>query len=95
MLLSPQHSDALAVCWLCPADLCVQGSAAGAEAGEAAWRAVKAIGFVSRDTGRSLGNLIHQKGRDQVSSPVGIVRASARAASAATCVSVSASTNRG
>ena len=54
----------------------------GYPAGEAAWRAVKAIGFVSRDTGRSLGNLIHQKGRDQVSSPVGIVRASAQAASA-------------
>ena len=50
--------------------------------GEAAWRAVKALGFVSRDTGKSLGNLIHQSGRDQVSSPVGIVRESARAASA-------------
>ena len=54
----------------------------GYPAGEAALRAVKAIGFVSRDTGISLGNLIHQKGRDQISSPVGIVRVSARAASA-------------
>jgi regulator of sigma E protease len=54
----------------------------GHPAGVAAWKAVKALGFVSRDTGKSLGNLIHQQGRDQVSSPVGIVRESARAASA-------------
>jgi len=54
----------------------------GYPAGEAAWRAVKALGFVTRDTGKSLGNLVHQQGRDQVSSPVGIVRESARAASA-------------
>ena len=55
---------------------------AGYPIGEAGWRAVKALGFVSRDTGRSLGNLIHQSGRDQISSPVGIVRESAKAASA-------------
>lgn len=54
----------------------------GYPAGEAAWRAVKALGFVSRDTGKSLGNLVNKEGRDQVSSPVGIVRESARAASA-------------
>lgn len=55
--------------------------ASGYPAGEAALRAVKALGFISRDTGSSLGNLIHEQGRDQISSPVGIVRESARAAS--------------
>ena len=54
----------------------------GYPAGQAALHAVKALGFISRDTGKSLGNLIHQQGRDQISSPVGIVRESARAASA-------------
>lgn len=54
----------------------------GHPAGVALWKAVKALGFVSRDTGTSLGNLVHRQGRDQVSSPVGIVRESARAASA-------------
>lgn len=54
----------------------------GYPVGEAGWRALKALGFVSRDTGKSLGNLVHQSGRDQISSPVGIVRESAKAASA-------------
>jgi regulator of sigma E protease len=54
----------------------------GYPTGEAGWRAVKAIGYVSRDTVKSLGNLVNAEGRDQVSSPVGIVRESARAADA-------------
>ena len=54
----------------------------GYPVGEAGWRAMKGIGIVSRETVKSLGNLVHKSGRDQVSSPVGIVRESAKAASA-------------
>ena len=45
--------------------------------GEAAWQSVKLTGIVSRETFRSLGGIVHKKNRDQISSPVGIVRESA------------------
>src|SRR5262249_50266391 len=44
---------------------------------DASWRSLKLIGVVSRETIKSLGGIVHKKGRDQLSSPVGIVRESA------------------
>jgi regulator of sigma E protease len=43
------------------------------------WQSVKLTGFVSRDIVGSLTHLVHKKGRDQISSPVGIVRGSSAA----------------
>ena len=37
-------------------------------------------GRLTKEIGRSLGNIVHKKGRDQISSPVGIVRESSNAA---------------
>jgi membrane-associated protease RseP (regulator of RpoE activity) len=48
--------------------------------GTAAWRAVKLTAVVTREIGKSLLRLAHGEGRKQVSSPVGIVRASSHAA---------------
>jgi regulator of sigma E protease len=48
--------------------------------GEAFWRSIKLTGVVTRETVKSLGNLVHKEGRDQVSSPVGIVKVSSSAA---------------
>jgi regulator of sigma E protease len=44
------------------------------------WSAVKLTGVVSRDIVSSLTHLVHKEGRDQISSPVGIVRGSSAAA---------------
>ena len=46
---------------------------------EAFWRAVKLTGLVSRDIVSSLTHIVHKQGRDQISSPVGIVRGSSAA----------------
>jgi len=43
------------------------------------WSAVKLTGQVSRDIVTSLTHLVHKQGRDQISSPVGIVRGSSQA----------------
>jgi regulator of sigma E protease len=45
--------------------------------GESSWESLKLTGVVSRETIKSLGGIVHKKGREQLSSPVGIVRASA------------------
>jgi regulator of sigma E protease len=50
--------------------------------GESAWRSVTFTGRLTKEIGRSLGNIIHQKGRDQISSPIGIVDESHKAAQA-------------
>jgi regulator of sigma E protease len=44
---------------------------------QSSWESLKLSGIVSRETMKSLGGIIHQKGRKQFSSPVGIVRESA------------------
>ena len=48
--------------------------------GESFWRSFKLTGVVARETVKSLGRIVHKSGRDQISSPVGIVRESSRAA---------------
>ena len=45
--------------------------------GESSWESIKLSGVVGRETIKSLGGIVHKKGRDQISSPVGIVRESA------------------
>jgi regulator of sigma E protease len=45
--------------------------------GESSWESLKLTGIVSRETIKSLGGIVHKKGREQLSSPVGIVRESA------------------
>jgi regulator of sigma E protease len=45
--------------------------------GESAWESVKLSGVVSRETIKSLGRIVHKEGREQISSPVGIVKESA------------------
>jgi regulator of sigma E protease len=45
----------------------------------AVWHAVRLTGWVTRDIGTSLVNLVHAKNRKQISSPVGIVRGSTEA----------------
>ena len=45
----------------------------------AAWHSVKLTGELTKAIGTSLGNLVHRQGREQVSSPVGIVRGSSQA----------------
>jgi regulator of sigma E protease len=46
---------------------------------EATWRAVRLTGAVTKAIGSSLTNLVHSEGREQVSSPVGIVQGSSDA----------------
>ena len=53
---------------------------AGPGTAESVWSALKLTGIVTRETVKSLGRLVHQEGRDQISSPVGIVRVSSSAA---------------
>jgi len=45
----------------------------------ATWHSVKLTGDLTKAIGSSLGNLVHRQGREQVSSPVGIVRGSSQA----------------
>jgi regulator of sigma E protease len=45
----------------------------------ATWHAIRLTGWVTRDIGTSLVNLVHAKQREQISSPVGIVRGSTEA----------------
>jgi regulator of sigma E protease len=45
----------------------------------ATWHALRLTGWVTRDIGSSLVNLVHAKERKQISSPVGIVRGSTEA----------------
>jgi regulator of sigma E protease len=47
---------------------------------DAGWQSVRVTGLVSRDIFTSLGHLVHKQGRDQISSPVGIVQGSSTAA---------------
>jgi regulator of sigma E protease len=50
--------------------------------GEAGWKAVKLSGVVTRETVKALGRIVEKEGREQISSPVGIVRESSNAAEA-------------
>jgi regulator of sigma E protease len=50
--------------------------------GEAIKEAVVLTGIVTRETAKSLARLVHKEGRDQISSPVGIVKESSSAARA-------------
>jgi regulator of sigma E protease len=47
--------------------------------GPALWSSVKLTGSVTKQIGASLGNLVHGKGRKNISSPVGIVQGSSTA----------------
>jgi regulator of sigma E protease len=49
---------------------------------QAAWSSIKLTGIVTREIGKSLGRLVHGQGREDVSSPVGIVQSSSAAARA-------------
>ena len=51
----------------------------GLSAPEAAWSSVKLTGIVTREIGESLGRLVRGSGRDDIASPVGIVRGSSDA----------------
>jgi regulator of sigma E protease len=53
----------------------------GLEPQAAAWESIKLTGTVTREIGASLGRLVHGGGRDQISSPVGIVQQSSSALS--------------
>jgi regulator of sigma E protease len=46
---------------------------------QATWRSLKLTGELAKAIGASLGNLVHRQGREQISSPVGIVRGSSQA----------------
>jgi regulator of sigma E protease len=46
---------------------------------QAAWRSLRLTGDLTKAIGSSLGNLVHRQGRQQISSPVGIVRGSSEA----------------
>jgi regulator of sigma E protease len=46
------------------------------------WESLKLTGIVTKEIGKSLGQIVHGQGRKQISSPVGIVRASSSAAQA-------------
>jgi regulator of sigma E protease len=52
----------------------------GLSAPAAGWESVKLTGIVTREIGKSLINIVHAKDRKNLSSPVGIVRASSSAA---------------
>jgi regulator of sigma E protease len=45
----------------------------------AAWRSVRLTGLVTKEIGQSLGRLVTGSGRDELSSPVGIVQGSSTA----------------
>jgi regulator of sigma E protease len=45
----------------------------------AAWASIKLTGTVTKEIGKSLGNLVHGSGRKNISSPVGIVQGSSDA----------------
>ncbi len=45
----------------------------------AAWRAVRLTGLVTKEIGKSLGRLVTGEGREEISSPVGIVQGSSTA----------------
>ncbi|MFN0153211.1 MAG: M50 family metallopeptidase [Gaiella sp.] len=47
---------------------------------DAAWESVRVTGLVAADIGKTVGRLVTGDGRDDISSPVGIVRASSDAA---------------
>ncbi len=47
---------------------------------DAAWQSVRVTGLVTADVARTVGRLVTGSGRDEISSPVGIVRASSDAA---------------
>jgi len=51
-------------------------------AGESFWAALKLTAVVTRETAKSLANIVRAQGRKDVSGPVGIVRESSRAAQA-------------
>jgi regulator of sigma E protease len=57
----------------------LQGKGLGPQA--AAWESIKLTGTVTREIGNSLGRLVHGGGRDEISSPVGIVQQSSSALS--------------
>ena len=46
---------------------------------EASWRSVRLTGLVSKEIGASLGRLVTGEGREEISSPVGIVQGSSEA----------------
>jgi regulator of sigma E protease len=48
--------------------------------GESVWSSVKLTGVVTKEIGKSLGRLVHGRGRKDISSPVGIVQGSSDAA---------------
>jgi regulator of sigma E protease len=58
----------------------IQLGAEPLSAGRSLVEAFNLTGIVTRETVKSLGNLVHKEGRDQVSSPVGIVKESSNAA---------------
>ena len=47
--------------------------------GEATWQAVRVTGIVTKEIGASVGRLVTGDGRDEISSPVGIVQGSSEA----------------
>jgi regulator of sigma E protease len=47
--------------------------------GDATWQAVRVTGLVTKEIGASLGRLVTGDGRDEISSPVGIVQGSSQA----------------
>ncbi len=51
----------------------------GLAAPQALWRSVKLTGIVTREIGASLGRLVRGSGREDISSPVGIVQGSSNA----------------
>ena len=53
----------------------------GLAAPEAVVESVRTTGIVSKEIVTSLGNLVHKQGREEISSPVGIVQGSSTAAS--------------
>ncbi len=48
--------------------------------GESIWQAVRFTGIVTREIGATLGRLVTGEGREEISSPVGIVQGSSEAA---------------
>ncbi len=51
-------------------------SGRGLGVGESVWEAIRTTGIVTREIGASLGRLVTGDGRDEISSPVGIVQVS-------------------
>ena len=48
--------------------------------GESLWQAVRVTGLVSKEIGATIGRLVTGEGREEISSPVGIVQGSSQAA---------------